>query len=124
VAPSIEIVIGRRIRQVRTVKGLSQARLAQMLGISFQQVQKYESGQNRIAAGRLWEIANALDTPVALFFTDPGATRTASVRSDKGDETNKREATSLATLVDDIADQEVRDAIAQLLLAYHGSRKD
>lgn len=60
--------VGTRIRARRKALGLSQEKLGQALGVSFQQVQKYEIGINRVAAGRLWEIAGALDTPVEFFF--------------------------------------------------------
>ena len=116
-APSIEILIGRRIRQFRKAKGLSQAQLARVLGISFQQVQKYESGQNRIGAGRLWAIATALEIPIATFFEDPESSGFAPTQSDKGD------AAPFVQMFNDIDDKEVREAITQLLLAYHGSRK-
>ena len=118
-APSIEILIGRRIRQFRKAKGLSQAQLARVLGISFQQVQKYESGQNRIGAGRLWAIATVLDTPVATFFEDPNSSGFASTQND----TIKVPFVMLCQMFNDIDDHEVREAITQLLLAYHGSRK-
>ncbi len=60
--------IGRRIRERRVVLGLSQAQLADGLGITFQQLQKYEKGHNRIAAGRLYGCAQLLDVPPEYFF--------------------------------------------------------
>jgi transcriptional regulator with XRE-family HTH domain len=60
--------IGRRIRLRRLSRGLSQEALASMLGLTFQQVQKYERGTNRISAGRLDEIARVLRVPVAVFY--------------------------------------------------------
>ena len=63
--------VGRRIRQRRNALVMSQNKLGNVLGISFQQIQKYEVGTNRIAAGRLWNIAVALDVEVAYFF--PGS---------------------------------------------------
>ena len=60
--------IGQRIVEARDLRGFSQSRLAEVLGISFQQVQKYERGKNRISAGRLWLVAKTLDIPVQWFF--------------------------------------------------------
>jgi transcriptional regulator with XRE-family HTH domain len=60
--------VGIRIRMRRKELGVSQERLADALGITFQQVQKYERGANRVSASKLWEIAAALKTPVAYFY--------------------------------------------------------
>jgi transcriptional regulator with XRE-family HTH domain len=65
----LDIEIGQRVRAFRLHKGLSQEKLADQLGITFQQVQKYEKGTNRIGAGRLQRIANVLGIPVSDFFT-------------------------------------------------------
>ena len=62
--------IGSRIALLRTANGLSQSQLAEALGISFQQVQKYEAGKNRIGAGRLQAIADRLSVPVSTFFEE------------------------------------------------------
>ena len=62
--------VGRRIRAQRLVRGLSQTDLGRSLGITFQQVQKYEKGANRVGAGRLTRIAETLGVPVAFFFGD------------------------------------------------------
>jgi transcriptional regulator with XRE-family HTH domain len=60
--------VGLRIRMRRKEIGVSQERLAEALGITFQQVQKYERGANRVSASKLWEIATALRTPVGYFY--------------------------------------------------------
>lgn len=60
--------VGVRIRMRRKEMGVSQERLAEALGITFQQVQKYERGANRVSASKLWEIATSLKTPVAYFY--------------------------------------------------------
>ena len=62
--------IGKRIKQIRKHKGLSQEKLAELIGVSFQQVQKYESGVNRLNTDKLQAIANTLSVPVASFFED------------------------------------------------------
>lgn len=63
-----DIYVGGRIRLRRTMIGMSQERLAEFLGITFQQVQKYEKGTNRVGASRLQSIASALNVPVTFFF--------------------------------------------------------
>ncbi|WP_372353434.1 helix-turn-helix domain-containing protein [Rhizobium sp. BT-226] len=64
----IDVEVGSRIRLQRKVKGMTQQALAAALGITFQQVQKYEKGSNRVGASRLSDIAQALDVPVSYFF--------------------------------------------------------
>ena len=63
-----DIEIGRKIRTLRLERGLSQSRLANGIGLSFQQLQKYESGANRVSAGRLQKIAELLGVPVTVFY--------------------------------------------------------
>jgi len=63
-----DIEIGRRLRIQRMQRGIAQTDLADAIGITFQQVQKYENGTNRISAGKLLQIANILKVPVAIFF--------------------------------------------------------
>jgi transcriptional regulator with XRE-family HTH domain len=60
--------IGQRVRALRLQRGLSQTELGQLISVTFQQVQKYEKGANRISAGRLQRIAEVLGVPVAFFF--------------------------------------------------------
>lgn len=62
--------VGMRVRQRRTLLGLSQEKLGEMLGLTFQQIQKYERGANRIGASRLFDIANVLSVDVGYFFED------------------------------------------------------
>lgn len=69
-ASGLDRIIGNRVRARRLELGLSQADLADTLGVSFQQVQKYEKGRNRIGAGRLAIIARALKTDVPFFMGD------------------------------------------------------
>ncbi len=65
---SIDIHVGARVRMRRFLVGMSQGRLAEQLGVSFQQVQKYEKGASRISASRLQAIAGVFDVPVGFFF--------------------------------------------------------
>lgn len=66
----IDIHVGARVRLRRTLLGMSQERLGEALGLTFQQVQKYERGANRVGASRLFELAKALGVPVSYFFDD------------------------------------------------------
>ncbi|REC58860.1 XRE family transcriptional regulator [Rhodosalinus sediminis] len=64
----IDTEVGRRIRERRVALSMSQTELGRRAGVKFQQIQKYESGANRVSASRLWAIAGALDVPVTYFF--------------------------------------------------------
>jgi transcriptional regulator with XRE-family HTH domain len=67
-AHKVDIHVGKRIRQRRWLTGMTQQKLAELVGIKFQQIQKYETGANRVSASRLWDIADALEVNVAFFF--------------------------------------------------------
>lgn len=64
----VDVHVGKRIRQRRWLVGMTQQKLAEAVGIKFQQIQKYETGANRVSASRLWDIADALEVDVAFFF--------------------------------------------------------
>ena len=68
-----DVEIGRKIRALRLERGLSQSGLADGIGLTFQQVQKYEKGTNRVSAGRLQRIAEMLNTPVMFFYAGMGS---------------------------------------------------
>lgn len=69
----IDIHVGSRVRLRRTLLGMSQEKLGEALGLTFQQIQKYERGVNRIGASRLFDLARVLDVPISFFFDDmPG----------------------------------------------------
>ncbi|WP_273719322.1 MULTISPECIES: helix-turn-helix transcriptional regulator [Bartonella] len=74
----IDISIGKRIRHRRISMGLSQKELGSFLGVSFQQIQKYEKGLNRVSAGCLLEIAQKLQVPISFFYADLLATDLAT----------------------------------------------
>ena len=85
VKTSVDAFVGGRIKQRRKALGMSQVALAETLGVTFQQIQKYERGANRIAAGALYKMADALKVPISYFFdglptlesTDDAASRRA-----------------------------------------------
>ncbi len=64
----VDVHVGKRIRHRRWTLGTTQQQLADRVGIKFQQIQKYETGANRVSASRLWDIAQALGVPVSFFF--------------------------------------------------------
>lgn len=64
----VDVHVGKRIRHRRWLVGMTQQQLAESVGIKFQQIQKYETGMNRVSASRLWDIAASLSVPVSFFF--------------------------------------------------------
>ncbi len=64
----VDTHVGKRVRHRRWMVGMTQQQLAERVGIKFQQIQKYETGMNRVSASRLWDIADALEVDVAFFF--------------------------------------------------------
>ena len=71
--------VGRRIRQARRDAKLTQEQLGNLIGLTFQQVQKYEKGVNRVSAGTLYEIAQVFELPISWFFDEPVVSRIADV---------------------------------------------
>ena len=69
----VDVHVGKRVRHRRWMLGVTQQQLAEKVGIKFQQIQKYETGMNRISASRLWDIAEALDAPISFFFEGLGS---------------------------------------------------
>ena len=70
VSNPIDVQVGNRLRRRRTLMGLSQEKLGEAVGLTFQQIQKYERGANRMGASRLYEFSRILDIPVSYFFED------------------------------------------------------
>ena len=64
----VDVYVGRRIRHRRWMNGTTQQQLAEAVGIKFQQIQKYETGMNRVSAARLWDISKILDVQISYFF--------------------------------------------------------
>ncbi|HSM95892.1 MAG TPA: helix-turn-helix transcriptional regulator [Rhizomicrobium sp.] len=106
--------VGERIRVRRTELGLTQEDLARQLGISYQQVQKYETGANRISAGRLYEIAGELGVAVAYFFEDFDSGKRDAEMPHGG---HNRAAIDLVRNFQGIRDEALRSAVTSLLKA-------
>ncbi len=108
----IDVLVGRRARERRTLEGMSQTAVAEKLGLTFQQLQKYERGYNRISASRLYELANIFDVPVSYFYEGMEAGKGAP------DETlTTRETLELVRAYYSISDPAVRDRIRGVIQA-------
>lgn len=113
-----DVHIGRRLRQGRLARGLSQDMLGKQLGITYQQIQKYESGANRIGGSRLWDMCLLLDVPVGFFFE--GLPRTEEADSALGEEQAEvlsRRCLTLAREIESIPDDAIKLRIAGLIKA-------
>ena len=110
----VDVHVGSRVRLRRTLLGMSQPRLAEALGISFQQVQKNENGFNRIGASRLYQLCHILDVPVEFFFE--GLTEGSPTRS-ADDVSLKRETLELVRAYYRIRDPEARGALRRMVIA-------
>jgi transcriptional regulator with XRE-family HTH domain len=119
-ANAVDKRIGQRVRSRRLEIGMSQEKLAELLGVTFQQVQKYEKGVNRIAASRLFDIGSALDMPAARFF-EGLTSRTAGVAEPRQDFVDDALATpegaQLMALFSAIKSQKVRRRVVDLVRA-------
>ncbi len=123
-ANAIDRKVGQRVRSRRLEIGMSQERLAELLGVTFQQVQKYEKGVNRIAVSRLWDIASALELPVCRFFDGLSARGVAEGRHEYVDDALATpEGAQLMSLFASIKSQKTRRKVVELVktLADEGS---
>jgi transcriptional regulator with XRE-family HTH domain len=124
----IDVHVGTRIRLRRTLMGMSQERLGEALGLTFQQVQKYERGVNRVGASRLYDLSRVLDVPISFFYDDMpeslgglrAAPRAAAGFGDAqeafGDDTlSRRETLELVRAYYRIADPGVRKRMFDLI---------
>lgn len=120
-ANAIDRKLGQRVRTRRLEIGMSQERLAELLGVTFQQVQKYEKGVNRIAASRLHDISSALEMPVARFFEGLAGGRAGGVAETTKDYIDDALATpegaQLMSLFASIKSQKVRRRVVELVKA-------
>ncbi len=121
----IDIHVGGRVRLRRMMLGMSQERLGEQLGITFQQIQKYEKGTNRIGASRLQNIASVLSVPVGFFFDGaPGQGTNGAADSKSGsyvvDFLSSSEGLQLNRAFVRISDSKVRRRIVDLVRALAG----
>ena len=112
----VDIGVGTRVRSRRILMGMSQERLADQLGVTFQQVQKYEKGSNRISASRLADISEILDVSPGYFFEEvTGAKPSSRSRPASADPLNKRETLELVRAYYRIANPNLRREITSLI---------
>lgn len=126
----IDVHVGTRIRLRRTLLGMSQERLGEALGLTFQQVQKYERGVNRVGASRLFDLSRVLDVPISFFFDDmpdslsanfggPPSRRSSGLPDSNdpfGDDTlSRRETLELVRAYYRITDPSVRKRVFDLI---------
>jgi transcriptional regulator with XRE-family HTH domain len=119
-ANAIDKKLGQRVRTRRLEIGMSQERLAELLGVTFQQVQKYEKGVNRIAASRLHDIAGSLDMPIARFFEGLGGRASGVAESSTeyiDDALATPEGAQLMALFASIKSKKVRRQVLELVKA-------
>jgi transcriptional regulator with XRE-family HTH domain len=118
----VDIYVGGRIRQRRNLLGMSQDKLAGNLGVTFQQVQKYENGVNRVGASRLFQVAKTLGVPVAYFFDGFQGTvhevspMVAEQNAQIGDDIlNRKETLDLVRAYYSIKDERIRRKMLDVL---------
>ena len=107
--------VGRRIRERRVMLGLTQQQLAEMIGVTYQQAHKYERGINRVSAGRLYEIARALNTPITYFYEGLGE------KTPHPEAPHQRKLLDIARNFAEIKNEKHQEAISQIarVLAGH-----
>lgn len=125
----IDIYVGNRLRMRRTLLGLSQTELGQKLGLTFQQIQKYEQGLNRIGSSRLYELSKILKISIAYFFED--LEEIDSLNGEdlgsidlKQDPAARRETLELVRSFARIDDKNVRESILNLIHNLNDSDQD
>ena len=116
----INVHVGHRVRACRTLLGMRQSELGEALGLTFQQVQKYECGADRISASKLWQLTQILDVPVSYFYDDMPADQAGPAPSGNGQEPDvllKRETLELVRAYHRITDHKARHQILKLVKA-------
>ena len=119
-ANPVDVHVGTRVRLRRKVLKMSQEKLGDMLGVTFQQVQKYERGSNRVGASRLWKMAQVMDVPVGFFYDGLGE-EMPNLEFSENDQTpivydfiNSSDGLNLAMAVSKIKSKAVRRQILEL----------
>ena len=115
----VDIHVGARVRTRRLLIGMNQETLARALGLTFQQVQKYEGGANRVSASRLSQIAEILGVPIAYFFTDiePAGTELTTRDRETRERLQRPETIELIRSYYAIADQRTRQQFLEMVKA-------
>ena len=116
----VDIHVGRRMRQQRELCGLTQVELARQLGLSFQQVQKYETGANRISSSRMWQVCEMLDVTPGYFFEGlegkkQRGRRPGGIAEESQDGRSARQVLVLNKAFKQVDDTRVRRQVVQLV---------
>lgn len=129
----IDAHVGRRLRLRRVMLQLSQEQLATRMGITFQQIQKYENGQNRISASRLWDLSRILRVPISFFYEEiddeaadnsPMMLAQGQLRGKRNkfsghkmiDPMQREETLLLLTALESIRDEDVRSSFVRMIM--------
>ena len=133
---TVDVYVGQRLRQRRTLMGISQTELGEAVGLSFQQIQKYERGANRVGASRLFEFSRILDVPIEFFFDEmpkaekvgKGENRNAGMSDTaqaeiKNNPMARRETLELVRAYYKIPDEDVRKRLYELIRSIGGTGK-
>jgi transcriptional regulator with XRE-family HTH domain len=119
----INLHIGQRVRHRRFLTGLTQQKLAQAVGVRFQQIQKYECAANGISAARLWQIAQALDVSVTFFYSDFGGLDGAHQAGDaEADLLQRKETADLLRALNRLDDRTRRQFLMLVRTLDRGER--
>ena len=114
----LDAEIGRRLRQARLVENLTQDGLAQKLGISFQQVQKYENGTNRVSSSRLWAVSRVLGLPITYFYEGLDDSHISDAVDAGADLSLPDRTIRVARMLDEMPDGDVKDKVFGLIKAF------
>lgn len=127
----VDIHVGRKLRSRRTILGMSQEEIGEAVGITFQQVQKYERGLNRIVSSRLYEFAKLLDVSVSYFFEDFSGNDSGAVSgmaeqsaSFEYESLNNKEVLTLVRSYYGIKDPQVRKKVLALIKSISNDKED
>ena len=128
---AVDVHVGGRLRLRRVLMGMTQQKLGQAVGLTFQQIQKYERGANRIGSSRLYQFSQVLDVPVSFFFDEMPAElegRPPGLREDGGgtyraDQLAQRETLELVRAYYRISDGAVRKRVYELVKAVAGASR-
>jgi transcriptional regulator with XRE-family HTH domain len=115
----VDVHVGKRIKILRKLRGMNQTKLGEAVGLSFQQIQKYETGANRIGASRLFEFSQVFDVPVSCFFDDmpPELGNHNSTETPERDVFRSPDAAEVARIYYSIPDKSVRHSFRNLVKA-------
>ena len=133
----VDVYVGSRLRLRRILLGMSQQKLSDALGVTFQQLQKYENGSNRVSASRLYQLSRLLGVPISFFFDDYAEGQPAQGSTPQGDaapaaqiaeemthpEMSRRETLVLMRSYYRIKEPEVRQQLLDLLRSLGGTEK-